>query len=108
MKRPVSGGLHIYTSRRCFQEHPKIVVASISQEGTYVLERMQLLYVLKKQKGEEGLNWEEKTKLRSEKSIPVPLGLKRMDDTAASISNPARRPPKSPLGQAIAYLVGKA
>ncbi|MBE9466651.1 transposase [Dyadobacter subterraneus] len=26
-----------------------------------------------------------------------------MDDRAASDDNPARRPPKSPLGQAIAY-----
>ncbi|MFC6194115.1 IS66 family transposase [Dyadobacter subterraneus] len=68
------------------------------QKATYVLERMQLLYVLEKQMREEGLNWEEKTKLRQEKSIPVLLGLKEWMTQQLPLVIP-----KSPLGQAIAY-----
>ncbi|WP_035333732.1 IS66 family transposase [Dyadobacter crusticola] len=41
-----------------------------------MLERMQLLYALEKQMREDRLNWEEKTKLRQEESVPVLLELK--------------------------------
>jgi transposase len=68
------------------------------QKATYVLERMQLLYALEKQMREEGLDWEGKTKLRQEKSIPVLLELKEW-----MIQQLPLVIPKSPLGQAIAY-----
>lgn len=68
------------------------------QKATYVLERMQLLYVLEKQMREDGLNWEEKTKLRQEKSVPVLLELKDWMTQQLPLVIP-----KSPLGQAIAY-----
>jgi transposase len=68
------------------------------QKATYVLERMQLLYALEKQMREEGLNWEERTKLRQEKSIPVLLELKEWMTQQLPLVIP-----KSPLGQAIAY-----
>lgn len=68
------------------------------QKATYVLERMQLLYVLEKQMREEGVDWEERTKLRQEKSVPVLLELKEWMSQQLPLIIP-----KSPLGQAIAY-----
>lgn len=68
------------------------------QKATYVLERMQLLYALEKQMREESLDWEEKTKLRQEESVPVLLELKEWMTQQLPLVIP-----KSPLGQAIAY-----
>ena len=68
------------------------------QKATYVLERMQILYALEKQMREEGLDWEEKTKLRQEMSVPVLLELKEWMQRQLPLIIP-----KSPLGQAIAY-----
>jgi transposase len=68
------------------------------KRATYVLERMQLLYALEKQMREEGLDWEEKTKLRQEKSVPVLLELKDWMTQQLPLVIPKR-----PLGQAIAY-----
>lgn len=47
------------------------------ERSTYVLERMQVLYTLEQQMREEKLDWEEKTKLRQEKSVPILLELKQ-------------------------------
>lgn len=68
------------------------------ERSTYVLERMQVLYALEQQMREEKLNWEEKTKLRQEKSSPVLLELKEWMTQQLPLVIP-----KSPLGQAIAY-----
>jgi transposase len=46
------------------------------ERSTYVLERMQVLYALEQQMREEKLDWEEKTKLRQDKSVPILLELK--------------------------------
>jgi len=72
------------------------------QKATYVLERMQLLYALEKQMREEGLDWEEKTKLRQEESVPVLLELKEWMSQQLPLIIP-----KSPLGQAIAYSLSR-
>ena len=58
--------------------------------GNYVLECMHLLYVLEKQMREPGLNWEKKTKLSQEKSVPVLLELKLIDDSAIPTDNPKK------------------
>ena len=68
------------------------------ERSTYVLERMQVLYALEQQMREEKLDWEEKTKLRQEKSAPVLLELKEWMTQQLPLVIP-----KSPLGQAIAY-----
>jgi transposase len=72
------------------------------ERATYVLERMQLLYAFEKQMREEGLDWEEKTKLRQEKSVPVLLELKEWMTQQLPLVIP-----KSPLGQAIARCLRK-
>jgi transposase len=72
------------------------------QKATYVLERMRLLYVLEKQMREEGVDWEERTKLRQEKSVPVLLELKEWMSQQLPLIIP-----KSPLGQAIAYSLSR-
>jgi len=59
---------------------------------------MQVLYALEQQMRDQQLDWEQKTKLRQEKSVPVLLELKEwMTQQLPFII------PKSPLGQAIAY-----
>jgi transposase len=63
---------------------------------------MQLLYAFEKQMREEGLDWEEKTKLRQEKSVPVLLELKEWMTQQLPLVIP-----KSPLGQAIARCLRK-
>lgn len=68
------------------------------ERSTYVLERMQVLYALEKQMREEQLGWEEKTKLRQEKSVPILLELKQWMTQQLPLVIP-----KSPLGQALAY-----
>ena len=68
------------------------------ERSTYMLERMQVLYALEQQIREEKLDWEEKTKLRQEKSVPVLLELKQWLTQQLPLVIP-----KSPLGQAIAY-----
>jgi transposase len=68
------------------------------ERATYVLERMQVLYAIEKQMREENLDWEEKTKLRQEKSAPVLLELKEWMTQQLPLVIP-----KSPLGQAITY-----
>jgi transposase len=68
------------------------------ERSTYVLERMQVLYALEQQMREQQLDWEQKTKLRQEKSVPVLLELKEWMTQQLPLVIP-----KSPLGQAIAY-----
>jgi transposase len=68
------------------------------ERATYVLERMQVLYALEQQMRDEQLDWEQKTKLRQEKSVPVLLELKEWMTQQLPLVIP-----KSPLGQAIAY-----
>lgn len=68
------------------------------ERATYVLERMQVLYALEQQMRDQQLNWEQKTKLRQEESIPVLLELKEWMTQELPLVIP-----KSPLGQAIAY-----
>ena len=68
------------------------------ERSTYVVERMQVLYALEQQMREQQLGWEEKTKLRQEKSVPVLLELKEWMTQQLPLVIP-----KSPLGQAIAY-----
>lgn len=68
------------------------------ERATYVLERMQILYALEQQMRDEQLDWEQKTKLRQEKSVPVLLELKEWMTQQFPLVIP-----KSPLGQAIAY-----
>ncbi|MDQ6482643.1 IS66 family transposase [Dyadobacter sp. LHD-138] len=68
------------------------------ERSTYVLERMQVLYAVEKQMREEQLGWEEKTKLRQEKSVPILLELKQWMTQQLPLIIP-----KSPLGQALAY-----
>ncbi|MBE9466599.1 transposase [Dyadobacter sp. UP-52] len=59
---------------------------------------MQVLYALEQQMREQQLDWEEKTKLRQEKSAPILLELKVWMTQQLPLVIP-----KSPLSQAIAY-----
>ena len=63
-----------------------------------MLDRMQIRNALKQQMREENLDWEEKTKLRQEKSASVLLELKEWMTQQLPLVIP-----KSPLGPAIAY-----
>ena len=68
------------------------------QKADYVLEKMQALYKLESEMREAGLGWEERTRQRQEKAVPVLEELEAwMKEHVASV------PPKSPLGQAITY-----
>ena len=68
------------------------------QKADHVLEKMQVLYKLESEMREAGHSWEERTRQRQEKSVPVLEELEAwMKEHAASV------PPKNPLGQAIAY-----
>ncbi|WP_291039543.1 IS66 family transposase [Dyadobacter sp. 50-39] len=68
------------------------------ERSTYVLERMQVLYALEQRMRDQQLDWEQKTKLRQEDSVPVLLELKEWMTQQLPLVIP-----KSPLGQAIAY-----
>jgi transposase len=68
------------------------------EKASYVLERMQVLYVLEEQLREQGLDWEQRTALRQEKAAPVLQELGAWLDQQIMLVRPA-----SPLGKAIAY-----
>lgn len=68
------------------------------ERATYVLEKMQLLYVLEQQMRDEGNSWEERTSIRQEKAIPVLEELKKW-----MLEQLPQVLPKSPLGMALAY-----
>jgi len=68
------------------------------QKADHVLEKMQTLYKLESEMREASLSWEERTRQRQEKAVSVLEELEAwMKEHVASV------PPKSPLGQAIAY-----
>jgi hypothetical protein len=68
------------------------------QKADHVLEKMQTLYKLESEMRDAALGWEERSRQRQEKAVPVLEELEAwMKEHAASV------PPKSPLGQAIAY-----
>jgi transposase len=68
------------------------------QKADYVLEKMQVLYKLEQQMRDAGHGWEDRTRQRQQEAVPVLQELEAwMRDHVAAI------PPKSPLGQAIAY-----
>lgn len=68
------------------------------QKAGHVLEKMQALYKLESDMRDAGLGWEDRTRQRQEKAVPVLEELEAwMRECVASV------PPKSPLGQAIAY-----
>jgi transposase len=68
------------------------------EKATYVLERMQVLYVLEEQMREQKLDWEQRTALRQEKAVPILQELGAWLDQQIMLVRPA-----SPLGKAIAY-----
>lgn len=68
------------------------------EKAGYVLERMQLLYVLEQEMREEQLSWEERTAKRQEKAVPVLQELK-----AWMKAQLVEARPTSPLGKAIGY-----
>jgi len=68
------------------------------EKASYVLERMQVLYLLEQQMRDQGLEWEQRTVLRQEKAVPVLEELGQwMDEQLMQVR------PSSPLGVAIAY-----
>jgi len=68
------------------------------EKASYVLERMQVLYVLEQQMRDQGLDWEQRTVLRQEKAVPVLEELGTwMDGQMMQVR------PSGPLGMAIAY-----
>ncbi len=68
------------------------------EKADYVLELMQKLYVLEEQIREQKLSWEERTRQRQEKAVPVleEIG-KWLDEQQPQVR------PSSPLGKAINY-----
>lgn len=70
------------------------------EEATYVLGRMQVLYALEQEMRDKQLPWEEREKLRQEKSSPI---LKELKDWMIKQLQLPGTLPKSPLGLAIAY-----
>jgi len=68
------------------------------EQANYVLDRMQVLYLLEKRPREQAAGCEERTSQRKEHAIPVLAELgKRFDE------NYLKYRPKSPMGKAIAY-----
>lgn len=68
------------------------------QQANYVLDRMQVLYLLEKRLREQGADWEERTIQRKAHSIPVLAELgKWLED------NHLKYRPTSPMGKAISY-----
>lgn len=66
--------------------------------ATYVLGKMQILYVLEQEMRDNNLSWEERTTLRIEKALPVLEELEKwMKENVVQVR------PASPLGKAIAY-----
>jgi transposase len=68
--------------------------------ATYVLGRMQVLYALEQEMRDNQASWEEREKLRQEKSSPILQELK--DWMIGQLQLPGTLP-QSPLGLAIAY-----
>lgn len=68
------------------------------EKATYVLEQIQKLYVLEEQMRVEKLRWEERTKLRQEKAVPVLEEIEKWLDAEILQIRPS-----SPLGKAIDY-----
>jgi transposase len=68
------------------------------EKATWVLERMQLLYVLEEQMRQQDLDWLQRTELRKEKAVPILEELGAWLQQQIMLVRPA-----SPLGKAIAY-----
>lgn len=68
------------------------------EQANYVLDRMQVLYLLEKRLREQGADWEERTVQRKAHAIPVLAELgKWLED------NHLKYRPTSPMGKAISY-----
>ena len=71
------------------------------ERAEYVLERMRKLYMIEREARESNLPYEERKKLRIEKSLPVLQELEQwMKEQLPQVL------PKSAIGQAIAYTLG--
>jgi transposase len=68
------------------------------ERAAYVLGRMQELYALEQQMREAECGWEERTRIRQEKALPVLAELKEW-----MLGQLPQVLPSSPLGQALAY-----
>lgn len=106
-----SDGYSVYES--LFANHPDILliycmaharrkfveaVKDDKARANYVLAKIQLLYILEQEMRDKSLSWEERTKERMEKAVPVLNELEKwMNEHAATVR------PTSPLGKAIAY-----
>jgi transposase len=79
---------------------PKFVDAlkDDKEKATYVLGRIQLLYVLEEQMRQQDLDWLQRTELRKEKAVPILEELGAWLKEQIMLVRPA-----SPLGKAIAY-----
>jgi hypothetical protein len=68
------------------------------EKATYVLGKMQVLYVLEELMRQQGLDWQQRTELRKEKAVPILEELGTWLKVQIMLVRPA-----SPLGKAIAY-----
>jgi transposase len=68
------------------------------EKATYVLARMQVLYVLEEQMRQQGLDWQQRTELRQKEAAPV------LEELGVWLKQQIMLiRPSSPLGKAIAY-----
>ena len=106
-----SDGYVVY--ERLFANHPNIILVYCMaharrkfvdalkddrEKASFVLEKMQILYVLEEDMRQQSLSWEKRTELRQQKAAPVLEELEKWMDAQL----PQVRP-TSPLGKALAY-----
>ena len=104
-------GFSVY--EKLFGDHPDVILVYCmaharrkfieaakynEQKANYVLGQMQILYALEQEMRDNKCSWEQRTRLRQEKAVPVLKQLKEWMLTEYTFTEPG-----APLGKAISY-----